>query len=408
MNRIHRSLAATATLVALATPLAHGAQPVTSNSFNPAISLILDMRLASSSAGADDYEVPGFQLGGEAGPSPQGFSLAESELVISSNIDDWFYGNFVAALHEEDGETAIELEEAWIQTMALPDGFTVKAGKMFSRVGYLNEKHPHAWDFVDAPLAYDVFLGGNLKDTGVQARWVAPTDLFLEIGFEAFAGEAFPASGRASGGKGMYTAFAKLGGDWDESNSWQVGVSGIDAQAVGRESGAHHDDGASTEPDVAFTGDSELFGLDFVWKWSPGGNVKQEYFTLTGEWLRREESGGLEVVFPPATVPEAGAYSGTQDGFYLQGVYKWSPQWRVGARYDRITADNTVVGLSAPIELEEDGEALTRVTLMVDYSRSEFSRFRLQLARDESTGVADTQVVLQYIVSMGAHGAHQY
>jgi hypothetical protein len=32
----------------------------------------------------------------------------------------------------------------------------------------------------------------------------------------------------------------------------------------------------------------------------------------------------------------------------------------------------------------------------------------LQLARDESTGVADTQVVLQYIVSMGAHGAHQY
>lgn len=408
MDRIHRTLAAIAALASLTGLPADGAQPVTSNAFNPAISLILDMRLASSSADPEEYEIPGFQLGGEAGPSPRGFSLGESELVVSSNIDDWFYGTLVAALHEEEGETAIELEEAWIQTQALPSGFTLKAGKMFSRLGYQNEKHPHAWDFVDAPLVYDAFLGGNLKDTGVQARWVAPTALYLELGVEAFAGESFPAAGRASGGKGMYSAFAKLGGDWDDSNSWQVGISGLDAQAVGREAGGHHDDGAGTEPEVAFTGDSELVGVDFVWKWAPNGNFKQEYFTLAGEWLRREESGDLEVVFPPATLPEAGTYSGTQDGYYLQGVYKWRPQWRVGLRYDRLSADNAVAGLSAPIELEEDGQALDRLTLMVDYSRSEFSRFRLQLARDESTGSADHQVVLQYIVSMGAHGAHQY
>ena len=404
MDTLRLAFVATAALVA---PSALAAAPVTGNALNPAISLIVDARLAASSGDPEEYHMPGFQLGPEVGPSPRGFSLGEAELNVSSNIDDWFYGNLVAAFHDHDGESEVELEEAWIQTLALPSGFTVKAGKMFSRIGYQNEKHPHAWDFVDAPLAYDAFVAGNLKDTGVQARWVAPTDLFLEVGVEAFAGESFPAAGRASGGKGTYTLFAKLGGDWDMSNSWQLGVSGIDAQAIGRAEEGHAHDGAP-EPEVAFTGDSELFGVDFVWKWSPDGNAKAESFTLAAEWMRREESGALEVLFPPATAPEAGAYVGTQDGFYLQAVYKWRPQWRVGLRYDRLTADNAVTGLSAPIELADDAHAPSRLALMVDFSHTEFSRFRLQLARDESGPDASDQAVLQYLVSMGPHGAHQF
>jgi hypothetical protein len=46
---------------------------------------------------------------------------------------------------------------------------------------------------------------------------------------------------------------------------------------------------------------------------------------------------------------------------------------------------------------------------MADYSFSEFSRFRLQLARDRSMeGIRDNQVTLQYIHSIGAHGAHRF
>jgi hypothetical protein len=47
---------------------------------------------------------------------------------------------------------------------------------------------------------------------------------------------------------------------------------------------------------------------------------------------------------------------------------------------------------------------------MFDYSPSEFSRFRLQYARDQSRpdGVKDNQLFLQYILSMGAHGAHKF
>jgi hypothetical protein len=46
---------------------------------------------------------------------------------------------------------------------------------------------------------------------------------------------------------------------------------------------------------------------------------------------------------------------------------------------------------------------------MLDFSFSEFSRFRLQLAADKSrAGVTDNQVILQYIHSLGAHGAHRF
>ena len=46
---------------------------------------------------------------------------------------------------------------------------------------------------------------------------------------------------------------------------------------------------------------------------------------------------------------------------------------------------------------------------MVDWSPSEFSRLRLQLARDKSrNGEADSQVWLQYVMSLGAHGAHKF
>jgi hypothetical protein len=46
---------------------------------------------------------------------------------------------------------------------------------------------------------------------------------------------------------------------------------------------------------------------------------------------------------------------------------------------------------------------------MVDWSPSEFSRIRLQFARDYSRmNEPDNQIFIQYIVSLGAHGAHTF
>jgi hypothetical protein len=187
---------------AQATQVAPPPAPVASaasNAFNPDISLILAGRYASLSRDPERYRLTGFIPGGEIGPGKRGFSLGESELVVSANIDPRFYGALTLALTPDD---EAEVEEAFVQTTALPHGLLVKAGRFFSGIGYLNEQHAHTWDFVDQPLAYQAFLGNQFGDDGMQLRWVAPTETFLELGAELGRGRNFPGSDRDRNGAG--------------------------------------------------------------------------------------------------------------------------------------------------------------------------------------------------------------
>ena len=56
--------------------------------------------------------------------------------------------------------------------------------------------------------------------------------------------------------------------------------------------------------------------------------------------------------------------------------------------------------------LDNLGATPMRNSIMTDYSTSEFGRFRLQYNRDQSRPAIDNQIILQYTVSLGAHGAH--
>ena len=143
------------------------------NTFNPALGAVLVARFADIDRGWDS--VPGFLPGGELGPGGSGLSLGESEVNLKANIDSGFFGNLTLALEDEDGETEVAVEEAWIQTTALPGGVTLRGGRYFSGVGYLNGFHRHADDFGDRPLPYQAFLGGQFRPDGAQIRWIAPT-----------------------------------------------------------------------------------------------------------------------------------------------------------------------------------------------------------------------------------------
>src|SRR2546430_8949286 len=68
-----------------------------------------------------------------------------------------------------------DLTVTGVQTCALP--ISVKAGRFFSGIGYLNPQHAHTWDFVDNPLAYQAMLGTQFGDDGVQLTWLAPTEI---------------------------------------------------------------------------------------------------------------------------------------------------------------------------------------------------------------------------------------
>ena len=363
------------------------AQEKGGNAFNPGISLILQGTAATSKEDPAAYRIDGFApSGGEVGPAPRGFGLGESELVVSANVDPYFRGHFVVALTPEN---EAEVEEAYFQTLALGRGFTLKGGRFLSGIGYQNEIHQHAWDFQDAPLAYKAFLGGRLNDDGVQLRWVAPTDLFLELGAELGNGRAFPATERNRNGANAASLFAHLGGDIGTGTAWRAGLSHLRARPDGRDFDAQ-----------SFTGTSRLWIADFVLKWAPNGNATATNFKLQGEYFRRKESGSLTnddgTVF-------TGDFASRQSGWYLQGAWQFMPRWRAGLRFDRL--DHGTVE-NSPLVSEHNP---SRVTVMIDWSGTEFSRLRLQLASDKSrAGVTDNQAVLQYVLSLGAHGAHRF
>ena len=151
------------------------------SSFNPAIGVSFQGQAWSYKRNPDSYDIPGFPLGGEAGLAPEGFSLAETEINIAANVDDKFTSWLTMPVVVEDGETHVEIEEAWIETLKLPAGLSMRMGRTYSNIGYLNSQHSHAWDFTDQPLVYQAFLGNQYLDDGLQVRWLAPTDLFTEV-----------------------------------------------------------------------------------------------------------------------------------------------------------------------------------------------------------------------------------
>jgi hypothetical protein len=367
--------------------------------FNPDISLILSGTAAHLGNDPDGYAIPGFMLGAETGPGPRGLSLGESELVMSANVDDLFYGQFTAALSPEN---EVEVEEAYVQTLGLSHGLMLRAGRFFSGIGYLNGQHPHSWDFVDTALPYRALLANQFGDDGMRLAWVAPTDLFIELGGEWLRGENYPAGGASNNGQGVVTVFAHVGGDVGASHAWRAGLSWLQAQAEGRESGA-----IDTAPD-AFTGDSRVVIADLVWKWAPNGNPRERNFKFQAEYLWRDEDGmftaDVNGVLGPAVTD---AYRATHSGWYAQSVYQFMPQWRVGLRYDQVRVHDLAAGANAAL-FDTRGHTPRRATAMLDWSHSEFSRLRLQWTRDRSQPDAGSEVFVQYVMSLGAHGAHAF
>jgi hypothetical protein len=344
--------------VAAVAPSATGQPPSSANAFNPALSVVLQGRYANLSRSPAEFAIAGFRLGEEIGPGRRGLSLGESEMTLSANVDDRFAGKLTVALTPEN---TVEVEEAYGIYTAAPGGLVPKFGRFFSGVGYLNEQHQHVWDFIEAPLAYQAFLGGQYANDGLQVKWIAPIDHFLELGAEAGSGDAFPGSPRDRNGRGSGAVYAHTGGDVGVSHSWRAGLSYLRTRA---------DDFGAARLGIA----------DFVWKWAPNGNARQTNFKLQGEYFR-------------GTSDELAL----QSGWYLQGVYQFMPQWRIGARYDRLNAGS--------------GSEFTprRTSVMLDYSPSEFSRLRLQLGQSRTQPeITDNQLFLQYILSLGAHGAHRY
>lgn len=385
-------------------PAASSPSVTRASAFNPEVSLILQGQYRNA-RNIEGRGITGFVPGGQ-GLNTRGFSVDETELILAANIDPYWRGQAIVAM--ADGQANIE--EAWFQSLAIGQGVGLKAGRYRSAIGYLNEQHPHMWDFSDAPLMYQAMFGedaGYVQD-GVQLKWLAPTALFIELGAEVGRGANFPGTDRNNNGTGGGALTVHIGDDVGVANSWRAGASWLKTRASARTADFVEQVGGGAAQG-RFTGDSSTWLADFVWKWAPQGNPAHQSFKFQGEYFRREERGALTCTSAvDCATPIDSSYKTRQSGWYAQGVFRFTPQWRAGLRYEQLDSGSRDFGTNAG-NLVVDSYRPKKASAMVDYSWSEFSRVRLQIAQDKSMlGITDNQLTVQYIMSLGAHGAHKF
>lgn len=299
----------------------------------------------------------------------EGFGLGHTELSLSSPIDDLFEGRLTTVLESHDGETELELEEAFVQTTGMPWNLSMRGGRFLSQVGYLNDRHLHEDDFVERPAAYRALLGSHYYDDGLRVNLLMPTPFYWQVGAEAFDGNRL-----AEGDEdiGVYTLNSRFGGDISRSQSWQAGLSWLRNRQIhgGHEEEEEHDDHEHEHAHgPAYTGEN-LYIADLVWKWSPRGNNRQQQLTLSGEYLYADD------------LTEHAASDDVHKGWYASAVYQFAPQWSAGVRHGEVRLKEAHGDHFHDQELEE-------TDFMLSWSHSHFSTLRLQYTLQDAHGFED-------------------
>lgn len=338
----------------------------------------LDLALILDVAGAWFSDDEPLQTGGHD-PSRTGFNFQQLELAAAANVDPYFRfdANIVFA------EFGVEVEEAYATTLALPVGLQARAGQFLTRFGRLNPTHPHAWRFVDQPLANGKFFGSEgARGLGAELSWLTPLPWFAEVvgsvqnaDGECCARSYFGGDDLGVEGPGdlLYTTalrqFFALTGDW--SLAWGLtGQFGPNA----------------TGPDNR----TEIYGTDLYLRYRPVNSPDRAALSLTVEAMYRTRQ------VPDDRLEDVGGYA--------QLVWDIDAHWELGARYEYVSGVE-----DDPLDPEWDDDR-QRVSLQGTWHPSHFSRIRLQTSFDRPAWRDDpiyaTFLALEVLV--GAHGAHGY
>lgn len=407
--------------------------PFSQQNFVPDISLILDTSVGGRNLSNEDFaglsQPLSLRGSGEAHHlmnAGNGFNLNYAELTMASAIDPFF--DLFAVFHLSPSE--IEIEEAYFSTRGLPANLQFKAGKFLSHFGRLNSQHAHFWSFSDAPAIYSAFFGNeHLNELGARLSWLAPVDFYLDLGLELLQGTnegSFGTAGFSVGDRNLTAiqlpnlAVATLKSSVDLREdlvllgglSFAAGGTRISPESAHAHEEEHEEDEEAHEEEHAdadehaagaleyYAGGSQILGADLSLRWFPDSYTE---LTWQSEFLFRYSSGEQFAATGPSPLT---LY---QSGLYSQLIWRFAQQWRTGVRLDLGTFNRRVSAGSA-----SDGPSLMpRYTAMLEFTPSEFSRFRLQYSLDQSQLLAEQQqaihsLFLQVNLAMGAHGAHLF
>ncbi len=385
--------------------------------YMPDISLITDFAFVSRNKDQDELKALGMPGVGEAffGDEDEehshgtynadnGFNLNYAELVLSSNVDPFL--SLDAVFHF--GEEGVEIEEAYFTTTALKNGIRIRGGKFLSAFGRHNNQHHHIWDFSDAPLIYQGFLGGALNEKGIQFQYTPELSEYLMFGAEVLQGENETTFGhkthtfangdeiKGADAPSLVVAYMKTSFDVGDTTI-MPGLSYM----YGKSRSYHMHEGV----EEIFSGTSKLYHAEFTVK-----HYFDSYSFLSwqSEWMHKERKGTLYE--DAITATEDQKY--VQEGLYSQLTYAHDQNWRVGTRLDSIYK-NEIQFVETPLP----ASSYQRYSAMLEYHFSEFSRLRLQYNYNDAlyAEVAGSyknenaqSLILSFNLSIGAHAAHDF
>jgi len=345
---------------------------------------------------------------GDHDPQQRGFNARNIELAFDGAVDPYFEGfaNIVFKL-DNDNETQVEVEEAFLQTTSLPFNLQLKAGQFFAAFGRINPTHPHTWDFADAPIVHALLLGGDgLRGVGTQISWIVPVPWYSQLILGVQNGRGNTGySFRNPGDGGMFfdrrTTDRELRGlqdfvwipRWENSvdlSPTQVVLAGVSGAFGSNETGANSR--------------TQIYGADFLYKWkSANAEGGFPFVKWQTEFMyRRFEAGrGINESFPVAeTFHDWGLYS--------QVLWGFKKGWVAGIRGDYYDAEDS------KFTDDLDRQSRSRISANLTWYPTEFSKIRLQYNHDflDDTfflaGRDVDSVFLQFEFILGAHGAHKF
>ncbi len=409
------------------------ARPAAETAFNPAISIILDGGFYRDNVRGEAFEIieeaDGFSRGHshhghkdsdhEHGHLDQGFNLREVELAISATVDPYFDAFTMIAFSSDE----VELEEAYGVTRSLPAGLRLKFGRFLSDVGYINKHHPHAWHFAYRPLMNQLLFGSEgLRENGLQLSWLAPTAHYTRLGFEVLQGETEGVANyegaqeaiegterslRSASGPRLFTGFAKYAPDLGYDHALQLGLFGGYSRKY--QNVIEHSTRFEDQDGKAY-----FYGADAVYKYDSQRAYGAGDLILQGEYAyrikdlnRQDTYFAASGDFMPGDTRNISSFKERQDAFYIQGVYGLIERLNMGLRYEIAGLTNRTGRGSG-----ESFDDSRRYSANLTYNPTEFSRLRLEFSHGDFAVEGErerfNQVFLQFILSLGVHGAHSF
>ena len=380
-------------------------QPITIGGSKNYMNISLDGLFAlaySSARDLDHIEV------GDHDPQQRGFNARNIELAFDGAVDPYFEGfaNIVFKL-DNDNETQVEVEEAFMQTTSLPFNLQLKGGQFFAAFGRLNPTHPHTWDFADTPLVNGLFLGPDgLRGVGAQVSWTLPLPWYSQLIFASQNGRGSTGfSFRNPGDDGMF--FDRITTDrearglqdfvWIPRFENSFNLSDTQTVLVGAS-------GAFGSNETGADSRTQIYGADLLYKWksarAEGGFPFVKWQT---EFMyRRFEAGrGADESFPVAeTFHDWGIYS--------QVLWGFKKGWVAGIRGDYVHMQDSM------FTDDLDRQSRWRLSANLTWYPTEFSKIRLQYNQDfleENFFLSAREVesiFLQWEFILGSHGAHKF